>query len=88
MATHRRACKAFSMSIQDSIIVGEFLIATWIDRELLIARMGCLPLNEPFKEGVERGDLRTARNLEQAILPGCNVGTCPRCRTACHDQYG
>ena len=61
--------RPFPMSIQDSIIVGEFLIATWIDRELLIARMGCLPLDEPFKDGVERGDLRTARNLEQAILP-------------------
>ena len=29
--------RPFPMSIQDSIIVGEFLIATWIDRELLIA---------------------------------------------------
>ena len=31
--------------------------------------MACLPLDQAFREGVERGDLRTARNLEQAILP-------------------
>ncbi|MAR46497.1 MAG: hypothetical protein CMA41_01660 [Euryarchaeota archaeon] len=57
------------MSIQQAIVVHDVLIATWIDRELLLARMGCLPLDQPFKEGVERGDLRTTRYIEQAILP-------------------
>ena len=57
------------MSIQHAIVVGDVLIATWIDRELLLARMGCLPLNRPFRDGVERGDLRVSRNLEHAILP-------------------
>ena len=61
--------RPFPMSFQQAIIVDDVLIATWIDRELLIARMGCLPLDRPFIEGVERGDLRTARSLEQAILP-------------------
>ena len=61
--------RPFPMSIQQAIIVDNVLIATWIDRELLLARMACLPLDQAFREGVERGDLRTARNLEQAILP-------------------
>ena len=64
--THARP---FPMSIQHAIVVDQYLIATWIDRELMIARMGSLPIDEPFKEGVERGDLRTARSLEHAILP-------------------
>ncbi len=61
--------RPFPMSIQQAIVVHDVLIATWIDRELLLARMGCLPLDQPFEEGVERGDLRTARVLENAILP-------------------
>ncbi len=61
--------RPFPMSIHQAIIVGDVLIATWIDRELLLARMGCMPLDQPFKEGVERGDLRTARELEHAIMP-------------------
>jgi len=61
--------RPFPMSIQHAIVVDEHLIATWIDRELMIARMGCLPIDEPFKEGVERGDLRASRLLEHAILP-------------------
>ena len=61
--------RPFPMSIQQAIVVHDVLIATWIDRELLLARMGCLPLDQPFKEGVERGDLRTTRYIEQAILP-------------------
>jgi len=61
--------RPFPMSIQQAIVVHDVLIATWIDRELLLARMGCLPLDQPFKEGVERGDLRTTRYIDQAILP-------------------
>jgi len=61
--------RPFPMSIQHAIVVGDTLIATWIDRELLLARMGCLPLDKAFKDGVERGDLRVARELEHAILP-------------------
>ena len=57
------------MSIQHAIIVGQHLIATWIDRELLVARMGCLPIDQPFKNGVERGDLRAVRLLEHAVMP-------------------
>jgi len=61
--------RPFPMSIQQSIVVGDVLVATWIDRELLLARMGCIPLDQPFRDGVERGDLRIARELEHAILP-------------------
>lgn len=61
--------RPFPMSIQQAIVVEDMLIATWIDRELLLARMACLRLDEPFRNGVERGDLRTARGLEHAILP-------------------
>ena len=61
--------RPFPMSIQHAIVVGNVLVATWIDRELLLARMGCLPLDRPFRDGVERGDLRVARELEHAILP-------------------
>ena len=61
--------RPFPMSIQHAIVSGDVLIATWIDRELLLARMACMPLDEPFRNGVERGDLRIARELEHAILP-------------------
>ena len=61
--------RPFPMSIQHAIVVGDVLIATWIDRELLLARMACMPLDRPFRNGVERGDLRIARELEHAILP-------------------
>ena len=61
--------RPFPMSIQHAIIVGQHLIATWIDRELLVARMGCLPIDQPFKNGVERGDLRAVRLLEHAVMP-------------------
>ncbi len=61
--------KPFPMSIQHAIVVGDVLIATWIDRELLLARMACLPLDKPFSNGVERGDLRVSRQLEHAHLP-------------------
>ena len=61
--------RPFLMSIQHAIVVGDVLIATWIDRELILARMGCMPLDKPFENGVERGDLRIARELEHAILP-------------------
>ena len=39
--------KPFPMAIQHAVVVNDVLIATWIDRELLIARMGCLPLDKP-----------------------------------------
>lgn len=61
--------KPFPMSIQHAVVVNDVLIATWIDRELLLARMGCMPLDKPFLDGVERGDLRIARQIEHAHLP-------------------
>ena len=57
------------MSIQHAIVVGDVLVATWIDRELLLARMGCLPLNRPFRDGVERGDYELPEILSMLFYP-------------------
>lgn len=59
----------FPAPIEHVIINGDVLIATWIDRELLVARMGAIRCTEPFQQGVERGDVRKAREIQHAIQP-------------------
>ena len=59
----------FPAPIEHVIIIEDVLVATWIDRELLVARMGAISCREPFKQGVERGDVRKAREIQHAIQP-------------------
>ena len=48
--------KPFPTQIRDAVIIDDTLIATWLDQELLLARMAALDLKNDFSEGVNRGD--------------------------------
>ena len=51
----------FPGSITNSAIVGEhFLVATWVERDLSLARLAMLDLREPIESGIEMSDLRVA----------------------------
>jgi hypothetical protein len=59
----------FPAPIEHVIMIDDLLVATWIDRELLVARMGAIRCTEPFQNGAERGDVRKARLIQNAIQP-------------------
>lgn len=59
----------FPAPIEHVIMIDDVLVATWIDRELLVARMGAIRCTEPFQQGVERGDVRKASTIQNAIQP-------------------
>jgi hypothetical protein len=61
--------KPFPAPIRNATILKDKLIATWLDSELLLARMASIDLNDEIKEGVERSDLRTRRTIDKAIHP-------------------
>ena len=61
--------KPFPMSIRNAAIIGEKLIATWLDPELLLARMAAINLNETLVQGVERSELRVRRTIDKALHP-------------------
>ena len=51
------------------ILIDDLIVATWIDRELLVARMGAISCTKPFQKGADRVDVRKARLIESAIQP-------------------
>ena len=59
----------FPAPIEHVILIDDMLVATWIDRELLVARMAAIRCTEPFQEGATRGDVRKARNIQNAVQP-------------------
>jgi hypothetical protein len=61
--------KPFPMSVRHATITNGVLVGTWIDHELLMARMAGLDVSAPFKEGPERGKLRTRTSIEAALHP-------------------
>ena len=61
--------KPFPMSISHAVIVDNRLYATWIDGELMMARMGCIPLDQPIQQGPERAALRTSTTILDAKHP-------------------
>lgn len=61
--------RPFPAPIEHVIMIDDLLVATWIDRELLVARMGAIRCTQPFQEGAERGDVRKARLIQNAIQP-------------------
>ena len=61
--------RPFPTPIRDAVIVNHTLIATWLDQELLLARMAALDLRNDFTEGVNRGELRVRRTIDKSLHP-------------------
>tara|TARA_B100000459_G_C8581159_1_gene203353 strand:- start:91 stop:1023 length:933 start_codon:yes stop_codon:yes gene_type:complete len=64
--------KPFPMSIRNAVIIGGKLIATWLDSELLLARMAAIDLNEKLVQGIERSELRVRRTIDKALHPAAS----------------
>ena len=62
----------FPIAIGQSCIVGNNLIATWLDSELMLARMASIDLDDKFVEGPSRSDLRIQKSLATALHPAGN----------------
>jgi len=62
----------FPIAIGQSCIVGNNLIATWLDSELMLARMASIDLDDKFIEGPSRSDLRIQKSLATALHPAGN----------------
>ncbi len=65
--------KPFPCSAQQATILDNQLIATWVDHELLLARMASFALSKPFDNGPERGDLRTRTTIDAALHPAQTI---------------
>ena len=51
----------FPGNITNSALVGDnFLVSTWVERDLSLARLAILDLREPIESGIEMSDLRVA----------------------------
>ena len=61
--------KPFPMGVRHTCLTNDVVVATWVDHELLMARMAAFECDTPLKDGVERGDLRTRTSIEAAIHP-------------------
>jgi hypothetical protein len=48
----------FPVEISDAVISSNRLIVTWVDYDLRLARMACLPLDSPLTPGCSKGELR------------------------------
>ena len=64
--------KPFPTPIKSAAIIDNMLIATWLDQELLLARMAAIDLNNDFQQGVNRGDLRVRKTIDKSIHPQGN----------------
>lgn len=65
--------KPFPMSIRNAAIIDGKLIATWLDSELLLARMAAIDLNEKLVQGIERSELRVRRTIDKALHPAAST---------------
>ena len=65
--------KPFPMGVRHTCITNDVVVATWVDHELLMARMAAFECDMPLKEGVERGDLRTRTSIDAALHPAGSV---------------
>ena len=65
--------KPFPTPIRDATISQNILIATWLDPELLLARIAAIDLTNDLQQGVNRGDLRIKRTIGNAIHPQGNL---------------
>ena len=64
--------KPFPTPIRSAVIIDDMLVATWLDQELMLARMAAIDLGKNFTEGVSRGDLRVRRSIDKSIHPSGN----------------
>ena len=54
-------CAPFPGTITNATLVGEHhLVATWVEREISLARLAAIDLREPFKAGVDLSELRVS----------------------------
>jgi hypothetical protein len=65
--------KPFPTPIKSAVIIDNMLVATWLDQELLLARMAAIDLNNDFQQGVNRGDLRVRKTVDKSIHPQGNT---------------
>ena len=49
-----KATMPFPTPIRNATVVGSKMVATWIDSELMLARMSAFDLTQDFIQGVER----------------------------------
>ena len=69
LESHDPPAVPFPMRISHAAVHGERLYATWIDGELMKARMGVLDLKESLSSGVKRAELRTNHNPSLPLHP-------------------
>jgi len=69
----KKPINPFPTPIRNSTIIDSKMISTWIDSELMLARMAAFDLNNDFIQGVERSELRVRRTLDSAIHPAGNI---------------
>ena len=63
----------FPGDITNAVLLGDdLLIATWVEREISLARLAALDLSQPIEDGVELPDLRTA--IESGKIDHYHVG--------------
>jgi hypothetical protein len=60
--------RPYPTTIEHATIADGKLIASWVEHELLFAKIAALPIDEPFKDGAEKSDLRTIQNTD-GIMP-------------------
>ena len=63
----------FPISIEQACIVGNMLVATWLDAELMLARMASIDLGNKLNEGPSKAELRVQKSLETALHPAGNT---------------
>lgn len=63
----------FPISIEQACIIGNNLVATWLDAELMLARMASINLDNKLVEGPTRADLRIQKSLATALHPASNI---------------
>ncbi|MBT5391430.1 MAG: hypothetical protein HOL22_03680 [Euryarchaeota archaeon] len=61
--------KPFPSPVKNCVLIGNQLITTWVDHELMVARMGSFELGNQFENGPERVELRTRRYVDSAVHP-------------------
>ncbi len=61
--------KPFPCPVKHCVLLEKQLITTWVDHELMVARMGSFKLDDGFVTGPERGELRTRRYVDSAVHP-------------------
>ncbi|MBL6747963.1 MAG: hypothetical protein ISP85_03155 [Candidatus Poseidonia sp.] len=66
------AATPFPMRVSHAVHFGNVLFATWIDGELMLARMGSMNLDKAPEDGAKRAELRTSNELASQYHPKGN----------------